>query len=99
MSPGNIRKEILKQLRQTRNEMMTAAWIDAAREQPDEVRREAAFKRANIMDAIRELQNAELAEIRDKLVENETVFNQKFPSSPLGISAHMNLGRLYVLKG
>jgi hypothetical protein len=71
MSPGNIRKEILKQLRQTRNEMMTAAWIDAVREQPDEVRREAAFKRADIMDAIHELQNAELAEIRNKLMENE----------------------------
>ena len=72
MSPGNIRKEILKQLRQTRNEMMTAAWIDAVREQADEVRCDAAFKRADIMDAIHELQNAELAEIRNKLMENET---------------------------
>ncbi len=72
MSPGNTKKEILKQLRQTRNEMMSAAWIDAVREQSVEIRREAALKRADIMDAIHQLQNAELAEIRDKLIENES---------------------------
>jgi DNA repair exonuclease SbcCD ATPase subunit len=72
MSPSSTKKEILKQLRQTRNKMMSAAWIDAVREQTGEVRREAAFKRADIMDAIHELQNTELAEIRDKLIENET---------------------------
>ena len=71
MSPGNTKKEILKQLRQTRNNMMSAAWIDAVREQSVEVRHEAALKRADIIDAIHELENAELAEIRDKLIENE----------------------------
>ena len=71
MSPGKTKKEVLKQLRQTRNAMMSAAWIDSVREQSLELRREAALKRADIMDAIHELQNAELAEIRDKLIENE----------------------------
>ena len=71
MSPGNTKKEILKQLSQTRNAMMSAAWIDSVRKQSIEIRREAALKRADIMDAIHELQNAELAEIRDKLIENE----------------------------
>ena len=72
MSPSNTKKEILKKLRQTRKEMMFAAWTGAIRKKPVEVRREAALKLLDINDAIHELQNANLAEIRNKLIANET---------------------------
>jgi|GEM_PF-1025818 len=72
MSPNNTKKETLKKLRQTRKEMMSAAWTDAIQKKPVEVRQEAAFKLFNINNAIHELQNASLAEIGDKLIANET---------------------------
>ncbi len=72
MNPGETKKEVLKELRQTRKDMMSAVWVDAIRKKAVDVRREAALKLADVKDAIHELQNAELAEIRDKLIENET---------------------------
>jgi hypothetical protein len=72
MSPSNTKKEILKKLRQTRKEMMSAAWTNAIRKKPVDVRREAALKLLDINDAIHELQNANLDKIRNKLIANET---------------------------
>jgi hypothetical protein len=72
MSPSNITKETLKKLRQTRKEMMSAAWLDAIGKKSVEVRREAAFKLLDTNSAIHELQNTNLAKIRDKLIANET---------------------------
>ena len=71
MSPGDVKKETLKALRRTRKEMMSAAWIDALKKKSDEERRVAALKLLDVNNAIHELQNAVLADIRDKLVANE----------------------------
>lgn len=71
MSPGNIKNETLKNLRQTRKEMMSAPWLDAINPKPVEIRREAALKLFDINNAIHELQNANLNQIRNNLIANE----------------------------
>ena len=72
MSPSDTKKEVLKKLRQTRKEMMSAAWLDVIGKKSVEVRREAALKLLDTNNAIHELQNNNLVKIRDKLIANET---------------------------
>jgi len=71
MSPSEVKKETLKTLRQTRNAMMTAAWMDALKKKSAEERQEAALKLLDVNSAMHELQNSVLADIRDKLIANE----------------------------
>jgi hypothetical protein len=71
MTPGEIRDATLKELRATRQSMHQLEWDMALDGEPVAVQREAAIARLNVGKAIIALQNAQLAEIRDDLVENE----------------------------
>jgi len=71
MTPAENRKETLKQLRAARKSMISKAWLLSLKDQPEKVRREAAVELLNIEQAILELSNTTLSDIRDKLVENK----------------------------
>jgi hypothetical protein len=71
LAPFEIRDETLKELRAMRGAMMSAPWILAMRNEPEEVRRDAALRLFEIQQAILELENTALAKFRDRLVENE----------------------------
>jgi hypothetical protein len=70
-SPSQSKKLTLQELRRTRRDMLSAEWLLAVKKQPKSVRRKAAFQLLNVEQAILELGNAQLAEIRDKLIANE----------------------------
>ena len=71
-APGELRDMTLKELRAARKAMFSGPWKVAIQKQPLEVRRTAAHRLVDIEQAILELENADLAAIRDKLVANET---------------------------
>jgi hypothetical protein len=70
-APSELKDMTLKELRAARKAMLSGPWKVFIQKQPLEVRREAAHKAVDIEQAILELENADLAAIRDKLVENE----------------------------
>lgn len=69
--PSKTKNDVLKELRATRRDMISAAWIISLKNQPENVRRNAAFKLSDTQQAILALANAQLAKIRDKLMANE----------------------------
>jgi hypothetical protein len=71
-APAELKDMTLKELRASRKAMMSGPWKVFIQKQPVEVRRDAALKAVDIEQAILELENADLAAIRDKLVANET---------------------------
>lgn len=71
MSASEIRKETLKQLRAARTGMMSAEWMFALEKAEPETQVQAAKQLLRVHHAIQKLENAELADIRDKLLENE----------------------------
>jgi len=70
-APSETRTETLKILRAARKDLSSAPWLLHLKRQPPEVRTEAAIKVLDTEQAILALGNAELASIRDKLIENE----------------------------
>lgn len=70
-TPGDLQSMTLRQLRQVREDMMSAEWDLSMSGQPAEVKTAAAKKLVNVERAILALENAELAAIRDELVANE----------------------------
>ena len=71
MSPHETRRETLKQLRQARTEMMSLGWMLALEDADEQTRKQAALELLRTQQAIRKLENAELADIRDRLIDNE----------------------------
>jgi hypothetical protein len=71
MTPAEIRDQILRQLRAARNEMTLPERVLALEDADAATKKQAAQDLLNTHHKIQELENAELAEIRDKLVQNE----------------------------
>ena len=71
MTPGQIRTETIKQLRETKAKMLDLEFQLSLEKEPPEVRREAAVSLSNTEVAVLKLRAAELAEIRDQLAANE----------------------------
>jgi hypothetical protein len=71
LPPFELRDGTLRELRATRAAMMSPPWTIAIRGQTAEVRREAALRLVDVQQALLELETAVLADIRDKLLENE----------------------------
>jgi len=61
----------LRELRAARKDMLSGPWKLSIKDQPQDVRRTAALRLVDTEQAILELGNAQLADVRDKLVENE----------------------------
>jgi hypothetical protein len=76
MSPSEIRKQTLKQLRAARTGMMSTEWMFALEKADPETQVRAAKELLRVHHAIQKLENAELADIRDKLLENEAALAQ-----------------------
>jgi hypothetical protein len=76
MPPSELRKQTLKQLRETFLRMTSPEWDLALLGKPDEVVTEAAKQLLSVQRARLRLGNVELREIRDKLVENEADLNK-----------------------
>ena len=70
-APAELRDMALKELRAARKAMLSGPWKVSIQKQPLEVRRDAALKAVDIEQAILEMENADLAAIRDQLVANE----------------------------
>ncbi len=70
-APGELKSMTLKELRAARKDMLSGPWRLAIKAQPAEVRRAAALRFLDVEQAILELENAALADIRDKLAANE----------------------------
>ena len=71
MSAAQVRKETLKQLRAARVGMMSARWTLALEKQDKKTRAKSAKELLRVHHAIQKLENAQLAKIRDKLLQNE----------------------------
>ncbi len=71
MSPSEIRKATLKQLRETRKSMMSTRWTLSLEKKDEETQARAAKELLRVHHAIQKLENQQLADIRDKLLENE----------------------------
>jgi hypothetical protein len=70
-APGELKSMTLKELRAARKDMLSGPWKISIKAEPPDVRRAAALRFLDIEQAILELENAALADIRDKLAENE----------------------------
>ena len=68
---SEIRNQTLKQIRATFLKMSSPEWDLALMTKSDEAKQEAALEYARVQRARLRLGNAELANIRDKLIENE----------------------------
>jgi len=75
-APNEIKKRTLQQLRQTLLKMNSPAWVLALRKKDDAVRREAAMAMLRTQEMRLDLENAILADIRDRLVANEKALQQ-----------------------
>ena len=71
MTPSEIRRQTLSQLRQAFLKMCSAEWDLALIGQPQEVKTEAALEFARVQRVRLRLGNAVLADIRDMLRDNE----------------------------
>src|SRR5438874_2997591 len=71
MTPSEISNKTLEQLRETFLKMTSPEWDLALMGKPDGVVNDAAKTLLLVQRARFRLENAELADIRDKLVENE----------------------------
>src|SRR5262245_15022882 len=70
-TPVELQDMTLAQLRQVREDMMSAEWDLSMSGQPPAVKTAAAKKLVNVERAILALENADLAAIRDRLIANE----------------------------
>ena len=71
MTPTEIHAATLEQLRDTRDEMLSARWMLSLEDETVDTRRESARTLLIVQHAILTLENKKLADIRDKLVANE----------------------------
>ena len=71
MAPSGIRKQTLRELREIFLKMTSAEWDIALEGKPEKTVAKAARELLRVQSARLRLGNAELANIRDKLVENE----------------------------
>lgn len=71
MSPSEIRAAVLKQLRTARKSMMSARWTLSVEKMDEPTQTRAARELLRVHHAIQKLENQQLAEIRDRLSENE----------------------------
>jgi hypothetical protein len=70
-APSETRKQTLQQLRETFLRMSSPDWDLALLGKPEAVQTQAALEYARVQRARLRLGNAELADIRDKLIANE----------------------------
>ena len=70
-TPAELRRTTLRELRATRQLMLSGPWQVFVETLPPKKRSEADAKLSDIELAIQTLQKAALADIRDKLVANE----------------------------
>ncbi len=75
-APSTTLGATLKQLRAARKSMLSTSWTLKMAKQPPDTRRTNRRELARTNLAIRKLENKQLAEIRDKLVANETALLQ-----------------------
>jgi len=71
MTPAEIRNATLSQLRAARTDMLSAEWTLALEGKDAKTQKEAAQRFLRVHHAVQQLENAELAKIRDALLENE----------------------------
>lgn len=71
MTPGEIRGSTLAELRRVRRNMMSADWLKAVEELPEAERAMAATALLDVCLAIRRLESARVADIREELAGNE----------------------------
>ncbi len=71
MTPNEIKKATLKQLRETRSSLLEFDYLIALEGLTDKGKKEAAIKLSNVQLAYLKLRKTKLAEIRGALEENE----------------------------
>ena len=71
MTPGEIRRKTLSELRQARKQMMSAEWLSGVKDLPEADRTAAAMALLDVCLAIRRLENTRVADIGRGLVDNE----------------------------
>jgi hypothetical protein len=71
MPLNELLERTLASLRETRRTLMSQEWDDEIAGQSPEEKRKAAATLSSVQKAILALENTELANIRDKLTENE----------------------------
>ena len=76
MTPGEIRRRTLSELRKARKDMMSAAWLKGVQELPEAERTAAAMAKLDVSLAVRQLENAGLAAIGQGLAENEAALEK-----------------------
>jgi hypothetical protein len=76
MAPSQIRDQTLTSLREARKALMSFEWLTALEDQPPAKKRESALALFQVQEVLLRLGNTELAEIRDKLKENENELEQ-----------------------
>ena len=76
MEPSEIREETLKQLQQTVLQMTSPEWDLALEGEPEEQVKRAKKELLRVQAARLSLENAQLAEIRDKLIQNDAALEQ-----------------------
>ena len=76
MTPSEISNQTLEQLRETFLTMTSPEWDLALMGKPEDVVNDAAKTLLLVQSARLRLENAELADIKDKLVENEKALDE-----------------------
>lgn len=71
MTPTEIRRATLEQLRATREDMLSTRWMLKLRTATQQEKDDHARTLVNVQHTLLELENQKLAAIRDKLVANE----------------------------
>ena len=70
MTPGEVRGKTLSELRQARKNMMSAEWLTAVEDLSEAERIAAATALLDVCLAVRRFENARLADIQRRLMEN-----------------------------
>jgi hypothetical protein len=70
-TPGEIRNQLLRDLRGARAQLMSAEWLSMIREAPKPQKQSAADNLMKIQLALLDLENEELATFREELAANE----------------------------
>ena len=71
LTPTQIQTATVEQLRAAREEMLSARWMLSLEDETEDTRRQSARILLQVQHAVLTLENAKLADIRDKLVANE----------------------------
>lgn len=79
-TPGKTRDQLIRDLRVTRSELMSADWLTMIREAPRDQRLKAADNLMKVQLALLDLENEALATFRDDLVANEAAITSSTAS-------------------